>query len=69
MYAENKYNDCDSGFNDAVTAEQKTTPQYQYGLQAAKRDSIISVYDSTDVCAIYKGDANTNCLNGYSTTN
>ncbi|MFZ0511254.1 MAG: hypothetical protein WAM14_06585 [Candidatus Nitrosopolaris sp.] len=65
-YTGTKYDDCDSGFSDAASMIQKTTPEYQYGFQAAKNDSVLAMYDSTDVCAKYKGDTNNNCLNGYS---
>ncbi|MGC1928764.1 MAG: hypothetical protein WA667_07290 [Candidatus Nitrosopolaris sp.] len=66
QYTGTAYDNCDSGFNNAGAAVQKTTPEYQHGFQVAKNDSITTVYDATDACAKYKGEANTNCDNGYS---
>ena len=65
-----KWNDCDNGFNNGGAALQITTPEYQYGVQVAKNDSVIALYDASDACANYKQDyPKTSCKNGYGTVN
>ncbi len=65
-----KWNDCDNGFNNGGAPLQITTPEYQYGVQVAKNDSVIAFYDASDACANYKQDyPKTSCKNGYGTVN
>lgn len=40
MYTVKAYDNCSSGFNDAGNAVQKTTPEYRYGFQIGKNDSL-----------------------------